>query len=164
MVDPNTRIAFATALPTKHSKHTKRALQALIEGVIGNVAIKTDPKSFAILSDNGSEFMKEFDALLEEKNITHYWTYPNSPKMNAHNERFNRTLQEQFVDFFDDLLFTDINLFNEKMAEWLIDYNTKIPHSSLGFKSPVQYLFEHFPECHMLWTSTGIFCLLVFGV
>jgi len=30
--------------------------------------------------------------------------------MNAHNERFNRTLQECFVDYYEDLLFTDIDL------------------------------------------------------
>jgi len=83
-------------------------------------------KIFAILSDNGSEFKKEFDSLLKEKGLTHYWTYPRSPKMNAHNERFNRTIQEQFVDYYEDLLFTDIDLFNEKMADWLIDYNNWI--------------------------------------
>jgi len=155
MIDPYTRIAFAVALPTKHAKHTTKALKALIDGVIGNRVIQTDPKSFAVLSDNGSEFMKEFDALLKEKGITHYWTYPKSPKMNAHNERFNRTLQEQFVNFYEDLLFTDIDLFNQMMAEWLIDYNTKIPHHSLQMKTPVQFLIEKHPECHMLWTYTG---------
>lgn len=58
--------------------------------------------------------------------------------MNAHNERFNRTIQEQFVDYNDDLLFSDINLFNEKMADWLIGYNTEIPHHSLQMKTPIQ--------------------------
>ena len=28
--------------------------------------------------------------------------------MNAHAERFNRTLQEQFVDYHEDLLFDDL--------------------------------------------------------
>jgi len=154
MIDPHTRIAFAVALPTKHSKHTRRALEALIDGVIGDVAIEAQPKSFAILSDNGSEFMKEFDALLQEKGLTHYWTYPRSPKMNAHNERFNRTIQEQFIDYYEDLLYVDIDLFNQKMAKWLIDYNTKIPHHSLKMKTPVQYLIENHQECHMLWTNT----------
>jgi len=100
--------------------------------------------------------MKEFDALVQEKGLTHYWTYPRSPKMNAHNERFNRTLQEQLVDYYDDLLFTDIELFNQKMADWLIDYNTIIPHHSLQMKSPVQYLIENHHECHMWWTNTTV--------
>ena len=154
LVDPNSRIAFAVALPSKHSKHTRRVLEALIDGVIGDVAITAQPKAFAILSDNGSEFMKEFDALLKEKQLTHYWTYPRNPKMNAHNERFNRTIQEQFVDYYEDLLFTDTDLFNEYLADWLIQYNTQIPHHSLKMKTPVQYLIENHPECQMLWTNT----------
>ena len=151
MIDPNTRIAFAVAIPTKHTTHTARVLEALIDGVTGGRDIND---TFSILSDNGSEFKKDFDALLQEKQLTHYWTYPRSPKMNAHNERFNRTLQEQFVDYNDDLLFSDIDLFNEKMADWLIAYNTKIPHHSLQMKTPVQYLLETNPQCQMLWTNT----------
>ncbi len=82
--------------------------------------------------------------------------------MNAHNERFNRTIQEQFINFNEDLLYLDIDLFNQKIADWLIDYNTKIPHHSLKMmksrrnedKTPVQYLLENHSECHMLWTNT----------
>ena len=156
LVDPNSRIAFAVALPSKHSKHTAKVLEALIDGLTGTIEVNASPKQFAILSDNGSEFMKEFESLLQQKELTHYWTYPRSPKMNAHNERFNRTIQEQFVDFYEDLLFTDIDLFNEYMADWLIDYNTIIPHHSLNMKNPVQYLIENHEECHMLWTNTNI--------
>ena len=152
MIDPNSRIAFAVAIPTKHTKYTAKVLEALIDGVTDNMNIND---KFSILSDNGSEFKKDFDALLQEKQLTHYWTYPRSPKMNAHNERFNRTLQEQFVDYNDDLLFSDIDLFNEKMADWLIEYNTEIPHHSLQMKTPVQYLIDTNPQCQMLWTNTN---------
>ena len=151
MIDPNSRIAFAVAIPTKHTKHTAKVLEALIDGVSTNDI----QNKFSVLSDNGSELKKEFDALLEEKQLTHYWTYPRSPKMNAHNERFNRTIQEQFVDYNEDLLSTDIDEFNKEMSNWLIDYNTKIPHHSLLMKTPVQYLIENNPQCQMLWTNTS---------
>jgi len=150
LIDPNSRIAFAVAIPTKHTKYTAKVLEALIDGL--NISNMQD--NFSILSDNGSEFKKDFDKLLVDKNLTHYWTYPRSPKMNAHNERFNRTIQEQFVDYNEDLLFTDIDLFNEKMADWLIEYNTFIPHHSLQMKTPVQYLLNTNPQCHMYWTNT----------
>ncbi|BAF69839.1 integrase core domain-containing protein [Nitratiruptor sp. SB155-2] len=150
MIDPLTRIAFAVAIPSKRAKHTAYALEALIDGI---TSIKHKRK-LAILSDNGSEFKKEFDALLEQKGLTHYWTYPKSPKMNAHNERFNRTIQEQFIQYYEDVLFTDLQEFNKKLAKWLIDYNTKIPHHSLNLKSPVQFLPENHYECHMYWTYT----------
>jgi transposase InsO family protein len=50
--------------------------------------------------------------------------------MNAHCERFNRSIQESFVDYHEDLLFTDIDLFNKKMADWITFYNTQLPHLS----------------------------------
>ena len=54
--------------------------------------------------------------------------------MNTHNERFNKTIQDMFVSYNEDLLFTDLNEFNRKMAKWLIDYNTILTHTSLGYK------------------------------
>jgi transposase InsO family protein len=139
-IDPNTRIAFAVALPSKSSANTAKALDALLQGLYpeeqeSNPTLK---RSLAFLSDNGSEFKKYFDALLKHHQLTHYWTYPRCPKMNAHNERFNRTLQEQFVEYHEELLFSDINAFNRKLAEWIVQYNTIIPHHSLNLVSPLQ--------------------------
>jgi transposase InsO family protein len=48
----------------------------------------------SVLTDNGSEFMLHFSKYLEKENIKHYHTYPRCPKMNAHCERFNRTIRE----------------------------------------------------------------------
>ena len=62
--------------------------------------------------------------------------------MNANNERFNRTIQEQLVDYNDDLLFSYMDLFDQKMGDWLIGYNAEISHYSLKMKTPVQYLIE----------------------
>ena len=59
-------------------------------------------------TDDGSEFDKHFSDLMGEQNVPHWHTFPRSPKMNAHCERPNRTLQDEFVDFHDALLFTDL--------------------------------------------------------
>ena len=107
-----------------------------------------------VLSDNGSAFLGHFQHRLEKRGITHWWTYPRSPKMNAHAERFNRTLQEQFVDYHEDLLFDDLADFNRKLADWLLFYNTERPHHSLRLHSPVQFLIQHQPECQRWWTHT----------
>ena len=133
------RIAFGVTMPGKSSRHSARALEALIEG---------NPGMGFLFSDNGSEFEGLFDDLLQERRIQHYWTYPRSPKMNAHSERFNRTIQEQFVDFHEDLLFTDIDGFNREIGRWLIEYNTVLPHHSLNLKSPARWLIEKYPQCH----------------
>ena len=104
-----------------------------------------------VLTDNGSEFMKRFAEELERHDIPHWHTYPRTPKMNAHSERFNRTLQEEFLDHHSHLL-QDPNQFNDKLAEWLIWYNTERPHRALALKSPVQFMTHLNPqECNMWW-------------
>ena len=42
-------------------------------------------------------------------------------------ERFNRTLQEEFVDYHEELLFTDTAAFNDRLWEHLQWHNGKIP-------------------------------------
>ena len=74
--------------------------------------------------------------------------------MNAHAERFNRTIQESFVDYHEELLFTDLALFNRKLADWLVFYNTERPHHSLGQQSPLSFLLKDQPECQRYWTHT----------
>ncbi len=145
-IDPCSRFAFAVATATASSRHATHALDALC------ALLPAPPR--VLLSDNGPEFQGHFQHRLDERGITHWWTYPRSPKMNAHAERFNRTLQETFVDYHEDLLFDDLAAFNRKLADWLLAYNTVLPHHSLGRQSPVQSLIHHQPECQMWWTHT----------
>ena len=60
------------------------------------------------------------------------------------------------MDYHEDLLFTDLDAFNQTLAEWLVFYNTERLHHSLGLQSPIQSLLINHPECHMLWTHTAI--------
>jgi hypothetical protein len=68
---------------------------------------------------------------LKERGIKRWYTYPKTPKMNAHAERFHRTIQESFVNDHEDLPFTDLALFNRKLADWLVFYNASAsaPHT-----------------------------------
>jgi hypothetical protein len=74
--------------------------------------------------------------------------------MNAHVERFNRTVQESFVDDHEDLLFTDLVAFNQQLADWLVFYNAERPHHTLGQRPPLRFLLQHQPECQRWWTHT----------
>jgi transposase InsO family protein len=87
-----------------------------------------------VLTDNGSEFKKNLKLLLNKNDITHYHTYPRTPKMNAHCESFNGTIQEEFVDYNINLLFSDITAFNTKLKDYLIFYNTKRVHCAFNNK------------------------------
>ena len=121
------------------------------------------PRPFTfVLTDNGSEFQKDFAEELKHLHLTHYHTYPKTPKMNAHIERFNRTIQEKFIDYHVyDLL--DINAFNRKLMEWLIWYNAECPHGAFKNKlSPLQFMLSLNPsqECNYGWTRTFT-CLFI---
>lgn len=95
-----------------------------------------------VLTDNGSEFMKHFDEELRRLHMLHYHTYPKTPKMNAHCERFNRTIQEEFVDYHVPELKTP-ELFNRKLIDWLVWYNTDRVHYAFQNKlSPVQFMLQ----------------------
>jgi transposase InsO family protein len=95
-----------------------------------------------VLTDNGSEFKKHFAEELRRLHLIHFHTYPKTPKMNAHVERFNRTIQEEFVDYNVSLL-RDPDAFNRKLMDYLIFYNTLRVHTAFRNKlSPVQFMLQ----------------------
>jgi len=110
-----------------------------------------------IQTDNGSEFENHFELFCEQENVVHFHTYPRSPKMNAEIERFNRTLSEAFIQWNKDLLSCDLEAFNKALMDWLLWYNARRPHWSIGLISPLRYICNKLTlqKSHMLWTSTG---------
>lgn len=95
-------------------------------------------KVHTIQTDNGSEFHAYFDAAAKEANIIHLFSYPKHPKTNGYVERFNWTIQDEFIyDTEDFLLYPEE--FKQKLTDWLIWYNTQRPHQSLNYLSPYQY-------------------------
>ena len=104
-------------------------------------------------TDNGSENLGEFDDALAADSIHHYFSYPNCPKIQTYIERYNRTIQEEFIDNNLDIL-DDKVLLNQKLSDYLIWYNTIRPHKSLDLKSPLQYLIEKGGMSQMSLTYT----------
>ncbi len=97
-----------------------------------------------VQTDNGSEFAHHFHEACVALGITHYHTYPRCPKMNAHIERFNRTVQEEFIVYHRALLRDDVAGSNEALAHWLHWYNYERPHEALGFLSPMEYYVANY--------------------
>jgi len=64
-----------------------------------------------------------------------------TPKDNAINERFNRTLKEEFIHLGNST--TEPILFNQRLTEWLIEYDFNRPHQSLDYLSPIEYLNKY---------------------
>lgn len=109
-----------------------------------------------VQTDNGSEFANHFEAWCEDEGVIHFHAYPRSPKMNAEVERFNRTLSEAFISKRRHLLAHDLPRFNRELMDWLLWYNARRPHWSLGLIPPLRYIVDKLPagKSHMCWTST----------
>ncbi len=87
--------------------------------------------------DNGSEFGKHFKRTCEELGIEQYWSRPKTPKDNPDNERFNQTLQNEFIALGN--FHSDPKIFNQKLTEWLVEYNFRRPHEALDYKTPIEF-------------------------
>ncbi|MEJ0053989.1 MAG: integrase core domain-containing protein [bacterium] len=107
-------------------------------------------------TDNGPEFAKNFEAGCRALGLTHFNTFPRSPKMNAFVERFNRTISEDCIMLNRPLLRDDVAAFNLKLVDWLLWYNARRPHESLGQVPPLRYILSSLTaeECQRYWTRT----------
>jgi transposase InsO family protein len=98
-----------------------------------------------VQTDNGSEFMANFHKYLDEQKIPHIFVYPKSPKVNGVVERFNRTIQEEFINRSDEIYY-DLSAFEVKLSNYLNWYNHKRPHYALKYLSPVQFINSQIPK------------------
>lgn len=109
-------------------------------------------------TDNGSEFDLNFHDYILETNRIHYFNYPKSPKMNAFIERFNGSIQEEFVDVTDNDPYNDLEDFNNKLMDYLLFFNTQRVHKGIGKITPMAFIIQHLYKNHkysnMLWTQT----------
>ena len=149
-IDLHTRVALALAPPRASSAAAGRFLGLLTEVFPAPIQ--------RVLTDNGAEFQGRFAEALARAGIAHWHTYPNCPKMNAHVERFNRTLQEDFVEGDEDLMWTDLPRFNRRLWDYLGWYNRERPHHSLGLRAPLVAMNDARPtESSMCWRKTVSF-------
>lgn len=143
-IDYWSKVAFAR-MYTTHSSYSAydflHRLYYVLDGKIGNIQ-----------TDNGSEFKKYFDQGLEKLNIPHYHSRARTPKDNPVNERFNRTLQEEFIALGN--MTDNTKIFNQKLTEWLIHYNFQRPHQTLDYMPPINFSFKYHKVLPMYPSST----------
>jgi transposase InsO family protein len=118
-----------------------------------------------VQTDNGQEFHKHFYRTLQEQGLIHFFNYPRTPKSNGKIERYNRTIQEEFVDWHLQDMAYDLADFNRQLTDWLMYYNTERPHHSHRardnpkqqippLRACVDMLQLSTLESRMLWTHT----------
>ncbi len=127
--DHHGKMAYARIYKNKSSRSAKDFLYRLhyvIDAPIANIQ-----------TDNGSEFYLEFEEALKTKEIVHWFSRPRTPEDNAIAERFNQTLQAEWLN--DGNLTVNIRRFNYELTEWLIEYNLHRPHETLDYQTPLEY-------------------------
>jgi transposase len=128
-VGHDSKIAYAKA----YKRHRAEEAADFLDKLSYLLGSKPD----IILSDNGSEFMKEFDQACKGQNIQRFWSRPHTPKDNPEAERLVKTYIYEHLNYghWSD----NIDKLNEYITSWLIEYNTVRPHQKLNYLTPLQY-------------------------
>lgn len=80
-----------------------------------------------------------FDTICRENGIEHLLTQPRSPTTTGKIERFHRTLR---AEFDTRQIFTNLQVAQQALDEWVGYYNTDRPHQALDGDTPA----ERFPS------------------
>src|SRR3990167_1546672 len=89
-IDRYTKVAFARMYKSRGSYNAADLLNRL--------CYLMDGKMENIQTDNGSEFEKYFCRACEKLCLSRYYSRVKTPKNNSVNERFNRTIQDEFIN------------------------------------------------------------------
>jgi len=144
-IDKYGKVAFARMYKNKSSKNGQDflyRLHYLLDGQVPRVG-----------HDNGTEFEKYFKQACQKLKIEQYYSRVRTPKDNPDNERFNQTLQKEFIDLtkFDP----DPEKFNRLLTEWLIEYNFGRPHETLKYQTPMEFnkVLPMYSSCTLYLTN-----------
>lgn len=143
-IDVYTKVAYAKMTTSHSSRASGVFLKEFCE--LYNIPITN------VQSDEGSEFKKDFEKACKELKIEHYYSRVKTPQDNGCDERFNRTLQEEFMQLGNFI--PNVKSFNKNLREWLIEYNFKRPHQSLEYDTPMEFLFKVVDLSPMYSSST----------
>ncbi len=136
-LDDKTKLGFARVYPTASSQNGADFLRRL--------RYLSENKLSVIHSDNGSEFAKHFSDTCEQLSIQQIFSRPHTPKDNPCLEKFNHTVQREWLDF-SEVGLDDIAEANVDLTEWLVKYNSIRPHQALDYKTPLEYASTLTPQ------------------
>jgi Integrase core domain len=151
-IDTTSRISYSVRYDTLNSKATADFLEKFkVILALHTNQTKEQIKIKVIQTDNGQENHKHFITKLNQEGITQWWNYPRSPKMNAFIEKYNHTVQAECLEYNLYLLRQgNYAEFDKRHQEWNIWYNSRRPHTSLQYLSPVQYFNQQLQSSPML--------------
>jgi putative transposase len=129
IVDDVTRECLAAIPDTSISgKRVARELTALM-------ALRGKPGM--IVSDNGTELTSNaILAWCAEHRIEWHYIAPGKPMQNGYIESFNGRMRDELLN---ESLFFGLDHARKLITDWVRDYNTTRPHSSLGYRTPLAF-------------------------
>jgi transposase InsO family protein len=136
-IDVKLKVAYAQTFKGKHSRNALIVLKVLQSML--PVPIHT------IQTDNGSEFLAEFEEYCQKEQLTHLFTYPHSPKINGVIERFNRTIREGCLEVYYDEV-DDPQKINLRLGEYLAFYHNERVHKTLDNRTPAEVIGNYIPS------------------
>ena len=98
----------------------------------------------AIQIDGGSEFKKDFEEAIQERQIQLFVIPPRSPKLNSYVERANRMYREEFYEV--ETIGHTMEEHNRQLERWQYTCNYVRPHQALDYLTPAEY--------HELWLKS----------
>jgi putative transposase len=133
MIDAFTRECLAIETDTSlGSERVVRMLDHLLEA-------RGTPQRLRI--DNGPEFRaKPLDVWAKKNDVTLFFIEPGKPTQNGQIESFNGRFRQECLN---QEWFTTLKEARQTIEEWRISYNTKRPHSSLGYMPPAMWAKQH---------------------
>jgi len=98
-----------------------------------------------IVSDNGTELTSTaILAWSDRQNVAWHYIAPGKPVQNAFIESFNGRLRDELLN---ETLFRSLPHARVALDTWRWDYNTKRPHSSLGWQTPTAFAAAWQRQC-----------------
>lgn len=92
----------------------------------------------AIQTDNGKEFLKDFDKLCKELSLPHYFIEARHPKQNTYVENSHGSDEREFYQ--QGRIECDIETMHSALEKWEYDWNYIRPHEALNYLTPDEYL------------------------
>lgn len=132
VVDDVTRECLAAVADTSLSgRRVARELTALI---------RRCGRPGMIVSDNGTEFTSTaILAWADDHHVAWHYIAPGEPTQNGFVESFNGRMRAELLN---ETLFFSLDHARQKLDAWTTDYNTRRPHSAIGYQTPAAYA-EH---------------------
>jgi len=92
----------------------------------------------SVQTDNGREFLKDFDKMCKELGLPHYFIEARKPKQNTYVEVSHGADEREF--YRQGNVNKDIEAMNKSLEEWEYIWNNVRPHEALGYLTPEEYL------------------------